>query len=1494
MAKVHFLCFSLLRLFSLLSADYSPPNKFFINSGSSSNVTLNNRNFIGDIKSYSFFSITRSNSVSNTNNSSELYQTARFYNSPFAYKFQIDQNGTYFLRLHFYPFSSSTNLFSALFNVSTSKSLLLSSFNGSTSANLPIIKDFLLKINVGEFQIQFTPSGNSSLAFVNAIEVFVAPDDFVQDEVPTVSSSGANKTFQGLQSHVLQTVYKINVGGETVTPDNDTLWRTWIPDDEFLYNRNAARSYYSGNSPNYQYGNSSVYIAPAFVYETVQEMNINSSRQTNNFNITWIFNVSKSSEHYVRFHFCDVVSPSLNVLQFNLFIYSGFSQEIDPYAVVPSLAVPFYYDFLVVSDGSGFIYISVGPRSDSMNKSAFLNGVEIWELVTGSGSTIVESGSRKSPLIFVICSVVGGSFVILIIAVVALRWRKRKAEPVATLEWPLVSLYRGSSHSDRSAGMFNIPNINLGLKIPFADILAATNNFNPKLLIGEGGFGKVYKGKYQNMDVAVKRSQPGYNQGLTEFQAEIMVLSKIRHRHLVSLIGYCDDRYEMILVYEFMEKGTLKHHLYPAKGKAETSLTRIQLLAEWGISHQKQGRIGEIVDPLLAGKIASSSLRAFGETVEKCLRETGAERPSMDVVRWDLEYALKLQQTSTQREANEDSTTDFSLNLPLPVVQRLPSQSITDGWCKIVSAHLRYCFHHTSCISVFICFVFEVALESWAIISLLQQLWYTSQSSDLVFHTTSQFGRLPLCSSFHPISHFWQRRNFRLLLSSSSHLSWQPNDKPSKLNSRNPMAKVHFLCFSLLRLFSLLSADYSPPNKFFINSGSSSNVTLNNRNFIGDIKSYSFFSITRSNYVSNTNNSSELYQTARFYNSPFAYKFQIDQNGTYFLRLHFYPFSSSTNLFPALFNVSTSKSLLLSSFNGSTSANLPIIKDFLLKINVGEFQIQFTPSGNSSLAFVNAIEVFVAPDDFVQDEVPSVSSSGANKTFQGLQSHVLQTVYKINVGGEKVTPDNDTLWRTWIPDDEFLYNRNAARSYYSGNSPNYQYGNSSVYIAPAFVYETVQEMNINSSRQTNNFNITWIFNVSKSSEHYVRFHFCDVVSPSLNVLQFNLFIYSGFSQEIDPYAVVPSLAVPFYYDFLVVSDGSGFMNISVGPRSDSMNKSAFLNGVEIWELVTGSGSTIVESGSRKSPLIFVICSVVGGSFVILIIAVVALRWRKRKAEPVATLEWPWVPLYRGSPHSDRSAGMSNIPNINLGLKIPFADILAATNNFNPKLLIGEGGFGKVYKGKYQNMDVAVKRSQPGYNQGLTEFQAEIMVLSKIRHRHLVSLIGYCDDRYEMILVYEFMEKGTLKHHLYPPKGKAETSLTRIQLLAEWGISHQKQGRIGEIVDPLLAGKIASSSLRAFGETVEKCLRETGAERPSMDVVRWDLEYALKLQQTSTQREANEDSTTDFSLNLPLPVVQRLPSQSITGMEDNSLSRIEDFSEINASAVFSQLKMGGAR
>ncbi|GMY36917.1 probable serine/threonine-protein kinase PBL23 [Fagus crenata] len=97
----------------------------------------------------------------------------------------------------------------------------------------------------------------------------------------------------------------------------------------------------------------------------------------------------------------------------------------------------------------------------------------------------------------------------------------------------------------------------------------------------------------------------------------------------------------------------------------------------------------------------------------------------------------------------------------------------------------------------------------------------------------------------------------------------------------------------------------------------------------------------------------------------------------------------------------------------------------------------------------------------------------------------------------------------------------------------------------------------------------------------------------------------------------------------------------------------------------------------------------------------------------------------------------------------FYDLAAATDNFNPDCLVGEGGFGRVYKGYIGNTNkvVAVKQLDRKGLQGSREFFAEVLMLSLVEHPNLVNLVGYCADGDQRILVYEFMAYGSLENHL---------------------------------------------------------------------------------------------------------------------------------------------------
>ncbi|GAB2289300.1 hypothetical protein Dimus_023604 [Dionaea muscipula] len=137
---------------------------------------------------------------------------------------------------------------------------------------------------------------------------------------------------------------------------------------------------------------------------------------------------------------------------------------------------------------------------------------------------------------------------------------------------------------------------------------------------------------------------------------------------------------------------------------------------------------------------------------------------------------------------------------------------------------------------------------------------------------------------------------------------------------------------------------------------------------------------------------------------------------------------------------------------------------------------------------------------------------------------------------------------------------------------------------------------------------------------------------------------------------------------------------------------------------------------------------------------------------------PSSPLHRGSFPDVGVAPVGKIVTPNLKV-FTFAELRSATRNFRPDTLLGEGGFGRVFKGWIDpntlapskigvGIPVAVKKSSGDSAQGLKEWKAEVNFLGKFSHPNLVKLIGYCMEEKELLLVYEYLPKGSLHDHLF--------------------------------------------------------------------------------------------------------------------------------------------------
>ncbi|KAK7275018.1 hypothetical protein RIF29_16124 [Crotalaria pallida] len=617
---------------------------------------------------------------------------------------------------------------------------------------------------------------------------------------------------------------------------------------------------------------------------------------------------------------------------------------------------------------------------------------------------------------------------------------------------------------------------------------------------------------------------------------------------------------------------------------------------------------------------------------------------------------------------------------------------------------------------------------------------------------------------------------------------------------------VVILYFQSLHLQLTALADnttsYFPSENIVLNCGSNTSefVQYDGRKWIGDIASpYMPSNADINSLIAKASTTLDSipqvpYMTARIFRSQFTYRFDIT-TGPKFIRLHFFPASYlGLDVSKAFLSVSSGNFTLLHNFSVSLTAdyfNLAyLMKEFIVHVSGSTLELTFAPTSNASdaYAFVNGIEVVSMPLHlYVRGDDAPLPLVGYNTLVYYDNDSALETMYRLNVGGYQIPPKYDTgMFRTWDTDDAYIFGAIGVEPFnmtlpilYTPSVP--------AYTAPESVYHTSRASPPfeNNPRIILNMNQTWFFPVDSGFHYLVRLHFCDTLEDvtKINQLVFTIFLNNQTAEkQFDPIALGGGRGIPVYHDYVVMVLGSSeakqdlWLDLIPNPETKPQFFATILNGVEIFKLSSydknlagpnpfknNSGSAVkVPNGvpikkPKKLPYILIGC---GLGVVVLLILLCLVLYRLKVIRPKRIMSW--FSLIFSTTNRIEDAKKSSFFR-----HFSMMEIKVATNNFDEALLIGAGGFGRVYKGSLDGGSsfVAIKRADPMSEQGVLEYETEIHLLSQLRHNNLVSLLGCCNEDGEMILVYDFMANGSLYDLLHSrPRDQQNPPLSWIQRL----------------------------------------------------------------------------------------------------------------------------------
>uniref|UniRef100_A0A5B6ZQ21 non-specific serine/threonine protein kinase n=1 Tax=Davidia involucrata TaxID=16924 RepID=A0A5B6ZQ21_DAVIN len=250
---------------------------------------------------------------------------------------------------------------------------------------------------------------------------------------------------------------------------------------------------------------------------------------------------------------------------------------------------------------------------------------------------------------------------------------------------------------------------------------------------------------------------------------------------------------------------------------------------------------------------------------------------------------------------------------------------------------------------------------------------------------------------------------------------------------------------------------------------------------------------------------------------------------------------------------------------------------------------------------------------------------------------------------------------------------------------------------------------------------------------------------------------------------------------------------------------------------SGGVSTTTKKSSSNG---IIIGAAVGGSVLVLLLLLAGFYafCQKRRAERADKQNNPFASW-------DSTKGSGDIPQLKGARCFSFEELKKFTNNFSEANAIGSGGYGKVYRGTLPSGQlVAVKRAQQGSMQGGLEFKTEIELLSRVHHKNVVSLVGFCFKQAEQMLIYEYIPNGTLKESLSGRSGIRLDWMRRLRVAlgAARGLQY-----LHDLANPPIIHRDIKSNNILLDERLNAKVADFGLSKPMGDTGRSHVTTQVK-------------------------------------------------------------------